>query len=218
MEGRQVADSFEVTIIDQNDFPTGLEPIGELKVQENQAVGTGVGQFQATDEDGDSLTFGFARGPEIPGMKASLCPMMVVATTAREFDFEQAEAVTVRQNVDGNGGSVSVSFEVIIQDQFQNEPPSDLNTTGVPSVAENRDTGTVVTQFTAFDPDGDELTFALVSGEGDADNGLFALSENGQLTTASVLDFEEAATRSIRVQVADEHGESISEKFTIRGN
>jgi formylglycine-generating enzyme required for sulfatase activity/uncharacterized protein YjbI with pentapeptide repeats/alpha-tubulin suppressor-like RCC1 family protein/N-acetylneuraminic acid mutarotase len=215
--GGQVADSFEVTIVDQNDFPTGLEPIGELKVQENHSVGTEVGQFRATDEDGDSLTFGFARGPGDSGNESFTLSDDGVLATAREFDFEEAESVSVRVSaVDGNGGSVSASFEVIIQDQFENEPPRDLNTTGVPSVAENREAGTVVTQFTAFDPDGDKLTFALVSGEGDADNGLFVLSENGQLTTASVLDFEEAATRSIRVQVADEHGESLSEKFTIR--
>jgi len=56
----------------------------------------------------------------------------------------------------------------------------------------------------------------LVSGEGDADNGLFALSENGQLTTASVLDFEQAATRSIRVQVSDSHGGSVSRAFNIQ--
>ena len=37
----------------------------------------------------------------------------------------------------------------------------------------------------------------------------------GKLTTASVLDFEESATRSIRVKVSDPDGESISRQFTI---
>ena len=129
-------------IIDQNDFPTGLEPIGELKVQENQAVGTGVGQFQATDEDGDSLTFGC--GPEIPGMSFTLSDDGVLATA--RVDFEQAEAVTVRVAQWMEMAARIGKLEVIIQDQFENEPPRDLSQP-VCQAAENRDTGTVVTSL-----------------------------------------------------------------------
>ena len=74
----------------------------------------------------------------------------------------------------------------------------------------------MVSRFKAVDPDGDDLTFSLVSGDGDSDNGLFVIDENGTLSTGTMFDFEEAATRSIRVGVSDSHGESISQKFTVR--
>ena len=137
--------------------------------------------------------------------------------TATSFDFEEVNVQTIRVSaLDGRGGSVSASFEVIILDQFENNAPIDLNTTGMPSVAENREAGTLVTIFNALDRDGDELKFSLVGGVGDTDNLLFTLDENGTLNTAVMFDFEEAETRSIRVQVMDIHGESITESFTIQ--
>jgi hypothetical protein len=215
--GGEISKSFEVMVIDQNDFPEGLGTIDDLKVQENQPVGTAVGQLSAMDEDGDTLAFSFVRGPGDDGNEKFTLSEDGELVTAKVFDFEEEEAQSIRVSADdGKGGAVSASFKVIILDQFENDPPTDLNTTGVPSVAENREIGTVVTQFKAIDRDEDELIFSLVRGEGDRDNSLFVLDENGTLTTAVVLNFEEDETRSVRVQVMDTHGESTSEQFTIQ--
>ena len=176
-----------------------------------------VGLFSAFDEDGDTLTFSLARGPGDRGNENFTITEDGMLLTASSFDFEEVDVQTIRVSVlDGEGGSVSASFEIIILDEFENQPPRDLNSTGIPTIAENREIGAHVTHFKAVDPDGDELIFMLVNGEGDTDNDLFNLSQDGKLTTASELDFEESATRSVRVEVSDPHGESISQDFIIR--
>ncbi|MDA9120194.1 DUF5011 domain-containing protein [Opitutales bacterium] len=215
--GGVITESFEVLIIDQNDFPTGLGASGSLSIQENQPFGTLVGLFSAFDEDGDKLTFSLARGPGDRGNENFTITEDGMLLTATSFDFEEVNVQTIRVSaLDGKGGSVSATFEVIILDVFENQPPMDLNSMGIPTIAENREVGAHVTHFKAVDPDGDELIFTLVSGEGDSDNDLFNLSQTGKLTSVTELDFEESATRSVRVEVSDSHGESISQDFIIR--
>ena len=105
---------------------------------ENQQGGTIVGQFSATDEDGDFLSFNLVRGPGDSGnSNFSLSPDGILST-AKEFDFEESRNQSVRVSTsDGNGGTVSESFVVKIIDQFENREPQELNSTGVLSVAEN---------------------------------------------------------------------------------
>ena len=47
------------------------------------------------------------------------------------------------------------------------------------------------------------------------DNALFNLTDEGLLTNAEVFDFEEAETRSIRVEATDFQGASVSKQFTV---
>ena len=57
-----------------------------------------------------------------------------------------------------------------------NRPPVELSALGVLSVKEGSPMGTKVGEFEAFDPDGDDLQFSLVSGDGDSGNRFFSLS------------------------------------------
>ena len=60
------------------------------------------------------------------------------------------------------------------------------------------------------------MTYHLVSGEGDDNNTLFTLDQNGTLKTATVFDFESnASSYSIRVQVSDEENASLEGNFTV---
>ena len=71
-------------------------------------------------------------------------------------------------------------------------------------------------EFNASDQDANTtLTYELVSGTGDAGNGLFALDANGTLRTAQSLDYEANATLSIRVRVKDEHDASVEGTFAV---
>ena len=70
-------------------------------------------------------------------------------------------------------------------------------------------------EFNATDPDGDVLTYSLVSGEGGSDNSKFTIDANGVLKTAQILDHESAPLNSIRVQVVDELNASMAGIFTI---
>ena len=105
------------------------------------------------------------------------------------------------------------SFKVFVS--FQNTPPVDLNATDFLSILENQPTGTVVGEFNATDPDGDTITYHLVSGEGDGNNSLFTLDQNGTLKTAAVLDYEAGSSLNIRVQAKDEYNATTEGNFTV---
>ena len=63
-----------------------------------------------------------------------------------------------------------------------NNPPSNLTSVALLSIAENQPIGTVVGEFNATDPDaGATLSYSLVSGVGDISNSFFTLESNGTL-------------------------------------
>ena len=49
------------------------------------------------------------------------------------------------------------------------------------------------------------VSYHLINGQGDGNNSLFSLDQNGTLKTTDVLDFEAGSPLSIRVQVKDEY-------------
>lgn len=95
-----------------------------------------------------------------------------------------------------------------------NAAPTDLALLGS-TVTENAATGTVVGTVTGTDPDaGDTQTYSLT----DTAGGRFAINRTtGVITVAdgSLLDYEEATSHNITVQVADNRGQSYTERFTI---
>ena len=97
-----------------------------------------------------------------------------------------------------------------------NSFPQDLNSTASLSISENQIIGTVVGDFNATDPDGDGMTYQLVSGAGDGNNTLFTLEPNGILKTATVLDHEDnPGPLSVRVQVKDDYNATMEGIFSI---
>ena len=70
-------------------------------------------------------------------------------------------------------------------------------------------------EFNATDPDGDALTYHLVSGAGDADNSKFTIDANGFLRVGGVLDFEAGSMLSVRVQARDDSNASVEGNFTV---
>ena len=97
-----------------------------------------------------------------------------------------------------------------------NRGPASIFALGDLSISENQPAGTIVGEFNATDPDGDSVTYSLVSGAGDTDNELFALGANGQLSTTSSFDYESSAQSfTIRVQAKDDYNASTEKEFTI---
>jgi hypothetical protein len=83
-------------------------------------------------------------------------------------------------------------------------------------IMENADSGTQVGILSAQGVGKlDSYTFALVAGEGDTDNGSFAISGNS-LTTTETFDFESKNSYSIRVQVTDESGGNFVRQLPIQ--
>ena len=93
----------------------------------------------------------------------------------------------------------------------ENHAPVDLALIG-DAIQENAANASVVGHLSAQDPDGDNLTYALIDNAG----GRFGL-QNGALVVkdGSRLDFELNQSHDIKVQVTDSHGGSTEKTFTI---
>ena len=142
-----------------------------------------------------------------------------------------ADAVTINNQVyivAGERGSSDFSNKVYAADllphrdlyfrsvdsETLNRGPASIFALGDLSISENQPAGTIVVEFNATDPDGDSVTYSLVSGAGDTDNTLFALDANGQLSTTSSFDYESSAQSfTIRVQAKDDYNASTEENL-----
>ena len=69
--------------------------------------------------------------------------------------------------------------------------------------------------FQAQDPDGNDLSYHLVSGSGDGNNSMFSMDTNGTLRTAMEFDYESYQTLSIRVKAMDGNNSSVEGVFTV---
>lgn len=94
------------------------------------------------------------------------------------------------------------------------QPPTAVlldNTT----IAEDAPAGTAVGLLISEDPNDSEThTYRLVSGEGDADNGLFSIV-GSQLLLQGSLDFETQPMLSLRVQSQDSRGEIFAQRLAV---
>ncbi|NQX46506.1 DUF1080 domain-containing protein [Paenibacillus tritici] len=96
-------------------------------------------------------------------------------------------------------------------------PPTDI-TLSATQVPELTTPGGVVGTFSTAHPDaGQTFTYALVSGQGDADNGSFSIPLLGdRLILRSTPDYEAKSSYSIRVKSIDANGLSLEKSFTIQ--
>jgi len=95
----------------------------------------------------------------------------------------------------------------------RNEQPYNLDTSEPLKVQENAPIGSIVGNFSAEDPDGDELVYELVQ---DANiSNPFVLSQFGELYTSEVLDFERQAIYPILVRTSDDNGSFQQRIFEV---
>ncbi|MEK5468912.1 family 16 glycoside hydrolase [Paenibacillus sp. FSL R7-0210] len=96
-------------------------------------------------------------------------------------------------------------------------PPTDI-TLSATQVPELTTPGGLVGTFTTAHPDaGQTFTYALVSGQGDADNSSFSIAPQGdRLILRTTPDYEAKSSYSIRVKSIDANGLSLEKSFTIQ--
>ena len=220
VEGSFIVNVNDVVESIPNQPPLGLDHLGILIVSENKPSGTIVGSFGAQDPDGDSLTYNLVSGVGEGNNTMFTMDANGTLRTAMEFDYESYQTLNVRVAVmDNDNGSVEGVFTVIISDineDLQNSPPINLYEIDSLQIMENQPVGTFVGEFNASDPDGDPLTFELVSGDGDINNQMFEFDENGSLRTTQVFDYESNIVLSVRVGVRDDKNGRISKSFVVK--
>lgn len=122
-------------------------------------------------------------------------------TKPKDVTFTATKAVT--RQVSGTYLTASES----------NHAPSGLSLSNA-SVEENAPIGTVVGTLSAYDEDGDALTYALVAGDGDTGNACFSIDGN-LLKTAQVFDYEQYPQHFCRIRASDGNGAYTDEAFTV---
>jgi hypothetical protein len=210
--GRTFQRFFAITLTDLNQAPTSIS-LSNQTVQENVATGTVVGVLSTVDADlNDSHTYSLVSG-EGSGGNAGFTISGNQLLTADSFDFETQPTVSIRvRSTDAGGLFVEQVLTVTVSNA--NEAPTSilLDNTLLSSLAP---IGTVVGILSTVDPDsGDDHTYELVSGDGDADNVLFTIQGN-RLIVAGFIDFEDQESFTVRIRSTDSDGLSVERVFII---
>jgi len=188
-----------------------------FSLAENSANTTIVGTIQASDADGDTLIYSIDSGNTDQAFVLDSSTGILTVANSAALDFENTPTFSLLVKVSDGSLSDSATFIINLTDVDEdstttNQAPTIIAATY--SIAENSANGTILGTVEASDPDGDTLTYTIVSGN---DAEAFSLdSESGELTvsTSSALDFETTPSYSLGIEVSD-GALSDSATFTI---
>ena len=205
-----------------NQAPSYLDLNGSY-INENEPVGTMVGQLLALDPDSNSnLRISFLDGSGSVSNNLFTIDGNGTLRTTKSFDYEtEDQNFSIRVGVsDEHNFSLSKSFTISLVDV--NEAPFDIDYILPLVVAENKPVGTVVGIVGAADLDhNDTLIFSLPMSNDSNDNKYFYFETNGTLRTSSLLDFErltldEAQLLTVNVLVSDAGGLTFEQTLSVK--
>ncbi|MFE8583487.1 cadherin domain-containing protein [Sphingomonas sp. NCPPB 2930] len=194
---------------DVNEAPVFTTPT-TVSTAEN---GTAVQVAHASDPDAGAVVTYLLGGTDAALFAIDAQTGAITFRTASDFEAPQDAGSDNVYNltVSATDGTNVTTQNLAVTVTNVNEAPS-LTLSGVGTVMENQVAATVAT-FVASDPDaGDTLTYTL----GGADAALFVVDGNTvRLKDGVSLDYEQAATRSLTLTVADSHGLSQMRTLTF---
>ena len=171
-------------------------------LSENSAVGYQVGTIEATDADGDALTYQIAGGNINETFALDSITGVLVVAKSELLDYETYPVFTLDVSVSDGVLTSNTDILIMLTDVAENNQAPTITAASY-EIAENSADGTVLGIVEASDPDGDALTYTITNGnDGDA----FSLdSESGELTvsTSSALDFETIPSYNLAIEVSD---------------
>ncbi len=200
--------TFTIEVTDVNEAPT---PVRLLNVV--AALAENGGAVKVADVDVTDDAFGTNELSLIGADAASfeLHGSELWFKGGADFEAKNSYSVAVKAtDNDGAGFDTSETFALMITDV--NEAPTDILTSGG-SVLENSANGTVVAWLSGVDQDaGEAFSYSLLDNAG----GRFAISGDKILVAdAFKLDYEQATSHTVIVQVADKNGAVYSKALTL---
>ena len=210
--GGSVSDTFNIVVSAANNPPTVATAIQNQTATAGTEFRYTVSSSAFTDADGDALTYTAAKGDG-----TDLPTWLTFTASSRAFSGTPPSASMVAIKVtasDGNGGSVSDTFDIVVSDTFNtaNNPPT------VATAIQNQ-TATAGTEFrytvssSAFtDADGDALTYTAAKGDGNALPGWLSFATSSRAFSGTPLS---ADTVAVKVTASDSSGGSVSDTFNI---
>ena len=211
--------NFTVQVTNQNEAPVNLTPSGVFTLAENQAAGTAVGSFTATDPDaGATLSFSLVDDNATSSSKFSLSTGGAL-TTAEILDFENNASHTLRVLVsDEFNASVEGNFTVTVTNV--EEVPIITFGGGAANATSNvSENQRGAASIAATEPDGQTLTYSITGG---VDAALFAIdASTGELSFISNPDYEfpndanQDNSYEVTIQVVDTANNIVSQSITV---
>ncbi len=199
-------------------LPTAQSPTDVLlsasTVSPTAAAGTQVGTLTASDPDAnDTFTFSLVTGTgSTDNAKFSINGNRLLTATAL---VATQTSYSVRVRVTDN---TNRSFEKVLTITASNTPTNTAPTNvalSATTVAENAAASTTIGNLTSTDANtGDTFTYSIVSVDGTAGSGPFAIS-GASLRTAGSLNFESKPSYTVRIRTTDQGGLSFERDFTI---
>ena len=192
-----------VNVTDVNEVPSFPTETATLSVAENTASGINIGApFQATDPDGDTLTYSLHRG-DAGVFRIDARTGQLRTHASLDFETKQVYNNLAIRATDSKGSFDAIFVTINVTDVNENRAPafSEGNST-TRTVAENTASGqNIGTAVAATDADNDGLTYSL----GGTDAGSFRIvsSTSGQLQTRAALDYETKTSYSVTVTASD---------------
>ena len=193
------AATITINITDINESPVISDQAFSLA--EDAAKGAIVGTVAASDPEGDTLSYSIESGNTegVFAIDSSSGEITVVGTLDRETTPSYSLRVAVTEVTDDGTTGLSSAATITINVTDINEPPTISDQTF--SIAENASNETPVGTVAASDPEGDTLSYSIISGN---TGGVFAIdSSSGQITVVGTLDRETTPSYSLSVQVTE---------------
>ena len=173
-------------------------------------VGAAVGQVQATDPGGGTVSYALTAGNDAGVFQLNATTGILSVAGALPAG---GAGLTVTAT-DAQGGATRVPVVVAVADAAQQRAPPVFPAAGWSfRVAEDAPVGTPVGTAAALDLDGGPLTYALTAGN---TGGVFALdASSGMLTVAGALDYETTASYALTLTASDAHGGTATATVAI---
>ncbi|MCF3638914.1 hypothetical protein LXM94_02885 [Rhizobium sp. TRM95111] len=183
--------------------PTGLA-LSATSASEATAVGTVLATLSATSDNPLTYTLTDDADGTVELVTSGGVTRLVLA---KALDYEAATSFDITVEVSDGIEESTKTFTFGVLDA--NEAPTTL-TVSTQAVREDADVGDVVATLSSTDPEGDAVTYSLVSNPGD----VFRI-EGDTLVLNTLIDFADAETRTIELAVTDADGLTKVETFTF---
>lgn len=179
-------------------FATNLITEQSFNIAENSSASTVVGNVTILDS-GKSLTFSISSGNELGVFSIDSSSGQITISDPQQLNFESNPSfVLMVKATDGLTEDIE-TIKVHVTDV--NESP--VITGNIFTVQENSSDGTIIGTVSATDPESDNLTFLIASGN---DSGTFSIGQSdGKITIldSKLLDFESNPSFALGISVSD---------------
>jgi c-di-GMP-binding flagellar brake protein YcgR len=202
-----------INLTDKNETPNISNQ--SFSVIEASPNGTVIGKIIASDPDADVLTYSIVSGNTSDAFAVNATTGTITVNTSTALNYEMVSSYALTIKVQDNG-ALSNSATITINLIDKNEAPIINDHTF--SIKESSTNGAVVGTVSASDPDGDLLTYSIVSGN---NSDVFAINAaTGVLTvkTASALNCESLPSYALTIKVQDNGVGTLSNSATITIN